>query len=88
MLDGVLAPLALPPESGTDIELDLVDPAAVPDDDDVLEAVIVGVDGPEDPSMSKLCVPRSIRRYKKEKITRFRVWQTIKESILVLKSLN
>ena len=54
MLDGVLAPLALPPESGTDIELDLVDPAAVPDDDDVLEAVIVGVDGPEDPSMSKL----------------------------------
>jgi hypothetical protein len=36
------------------MELDLVDPTAGPDDDDVPEAVIVGVDGPEDPSMSKL----------------------------------
>jgi hypothetical protein len=35
------------------MELDLVDPTAGPDDD-VPEAVIVGVDGPEDPSMSKL----------------------------------
>ena len=61
LLDGVpedplaaLAPLP-PPESGTEIELDLAD--AVEVEEEVFEFVVVGVEGIDDsPSIFKLCI--------------------------------